>query len=163
MLNLSVRYDVLKSPVTIGSKIKEPGEASMYLMAGMLPENVGNLCANTNSFRDALVYQVIMAGDPMTALSTLVNRLNNLQIVDNKEDVGICEAVATLAFVLGDMELTKETIIRIPPFLATDYIATVYQAFARYSWDSERFKGLILNTGKSALESWDAEKVMVTI
>jgi hypothetical protein len=163
MLNLSVRYDSLKSQVQISNKINEPGEAALYLMSGLYPENVGVLCANTNNFRDAMVHQILAAGSPESALGVLTNRLNNLQIIELKEDAAICEAVATLAFALNDLELTKQTMLRIPPHLGTEYIKTVYKALAIYNWDSVRFRGLIDNAGASALENWNIEKSMVQI
>jgi hypothetical protein len=130
-------------------------------MAGMLPENVGALCANTNNFRDALVHQILASGDPSPALKTLINRLNNLQIVDDKDDAAICEVVATLAYGLGDLELTKETMLRIPPHLGTDYIKTVYRTFAEYKWEPKRFADILTSSGPQALERWNQEKATI--
>jgi hypothetical protein len=71
-------------------------------------------------------------------------------------DIVLCELVMSAAYIANEIDLVKETMLRVPPQSATSYMKSVYDALAKARWSSLSFRDA-LNNG-NAITAWEMEK-----
>ena len=157
MSNLSAKY-IGNVPVQVGPKVSEPAMAVMYLEAGIIPVNLIPLSTQTKAYRDAMISMFSITNDKSAVLRVLLAELQNLPDIVVAEQVTLCELAATIAYFMGEHDLVKEILIRVPSNMVSSYIKTLYTSIAIRGWNGEFFKSMMQEKASLVMDQWTAEK-----
>lgn len=157
MLNLSAKYDPNAPKPPRGGPIKSTQEAILYLSNDMMPRNLWELSTQTTSFKDAMLGAMSTSANKAACLPIILAELSTIDSVLPGEGVVICEFAATIAFMIGELELVKEILLRVPPQYATSYTKTLYTALALKKWSGDQFTMALSNSSSTAQTMWEIE------
>ena len=165
MPNLSVKYDPDQTPLSLitdaSQKLDIPIVMS-YIASGMgMPGCFLPLSTQTTAYRDAAIMYMRINNTSEAVLKALATQLRSIKDVITRDEITLCEYVATAAYICNEQELVKEVLLRVPAPLATNYLKTLYQAVAIRQWDGAMFRHALTNTGDSAQQQWESMKASV--
>ena len=164
MPNLSVKYDPDQMPLTRVTDNNQKLDIPIvmaYISSNMMPGCFLPISTQTSAYRDAAIMFMHKNDLTESVLSALARELRTVSVVVTKEEIALCEYVATAAYVQNDLELVKQTLLRVPAPLATNYLKTLYQAVALRQWDGGMFKHALNNMADNASQQWESIKASV--
>jgi hypothetical protein len=135
----------------------------MYISSGAIPENFGTLSTQTSTFKEAMLAHMATTDVIEGMLSTLTTRLQCIESVNTPEEIALCEYTASAAYFANNLELTKQTLLRINPAETSQYIKTLHKALVVNGWTGERFKAAIYTAHNNSIEMWKTEKLTINI
>jgi hypothetical protein len=157
---LSVRYNPeARFPQIVGST-DDPELACMYISSGGFPDNFGKLSTQTSTFKEAMLAHMASTDTIEGMLESLTKRLQCIDIVNTLEEIALCEYTASAAYFLNDIDLVKETMLRVNPAEASPYMQAMHKALTINGWSGERFKATIYTTNRGSIETWNSEKML---
>jgi hypothetical protein len=130
----------------------------MYISSGAIPENFGTLSTQTSTFKEAMLAHMATTDVIEGMLSTLAARIQCIESVNTQEEIALCEYMASAAYFSNNIELTKQTLLRINPAETSQYIKTLHKALVVNGWTGERFKAAIYTAHNNSIELWKTEK-----
>ena len=155
---LSATYDPSQQAPAVGPTMYDPDQIVMYVSSGIIPSNLFESSTQSSALRDAVFVTMVRHKNAPECLIAFMKQLKSMQDIDHVNKVLVCEFAATAAYVCGELNLTKEILMRVPPHQVTSYIKTLYHAIALRQWDSQAFTKALSNTTDSALNLWRSER-----
>lgn len=155
MSNLSAKFDPNTTQVPRVPHTENISQTVGYLQGGLLPADFLEASTQTMAYRDAVIARIYKEGYAQAVLPTFLRELRTINLVGESYEISLCEYAATAAYLAGELELTKEILMRVPASLATSYIKTLYQAIAIKKWSSDIFNTAISNGADNALQQWE--------
>jgi hypothetical protein len=135
----------------------------MYISSGAIPENFGTLSTQTSTFKEAMLAHMATTDVIEGMLATLAARVQCIESVNTPEEIALCEYTASAAYFANNIELTKQTLLRINPAETSQYIKTLHKALVVNGWTGERFKAAIYTAHNNSIEMWKTEKLAMNI
>jgi hypothetical protein len=129
-----------------------------YLQGGLMPANLLDVSTQTSAHRDAVIAGIYKEGNAQFVLPTFLRELQTIETVLDPREITLCEYAATAAYLMGELDLVKEILMRVPGPSVTSYIKTLYQAIAIKKWGSDMFNTAIGNGSESAILQWEMVK-----
>jgi len=157
--SLSVKFNPEARFPQVVSRIDDPELACMYISSGAIPENFGTLSTQTSTFKEAMLAHMATTDVIEGMLNTLATRLQCIESVNTPEEIALAEYTASAAYFSDNIELTKQTLLRINPAETSPYIKSLHKALVVNGWTGERFKATIYSVHSQSIESWKTEKV----
>jgi hypothetical protein len=155
MSNLSAKFDPNVTQVPRVSHTENIAQAVAYLSGGLLPADLLDASTQTFVYRDALIARIYKEGYAEAVLPTFLRELQTINLVGEPYEISLCEYAATAAYLAGELDLTKEILMRVPASLVTSYINTLYKAIAIKKWGKDMFNTAIGNGADNALQQWE--------
>lgn len=155
MSNLSAKFDPDVTKVPRAPHTENIAQTVAYLQGGLLPADMLDASTQTIAYRDAVIAKVYKEGYAETVLPTFLRELQTINLIGESHEITLCEYAATMSYLSGELELTKEILMRVPASLVTSYIKTLYQAIAIKKWSSDIFNTAIGNGADNAIQQWD--------
>jgi hypothetical protein len=131
-----------------------------YLHGGLIPADMLDASTQTTHYRDAVIAGIYKEGYAPAVLPTFLRELQTIENVMEDFEITLCEFAATAAYLSGELELTKEILMRVPGASATSYIKTLYQAIAIKKWGKDMFNTAIGNGADNAIQQWEITQQM---
>jgi len=161
--SLSVKFNPEARFPQVVSRINDPELACMYISSGAIPENFGTLSTQTSTFKEAMLAHMATTDVIEGMLATLAARVQCIESVNTPEEIALCEYTASAAYFANNIELTKQTLLRINPAETSQYIKTLHKALVVNGWTGERFKAAIYTAHNNSIEMWKNEKLTINI
>jgi hypothetical protein len=158
MSNLSAKFDPDVTKVPRAPHTENMSQTLAYLHGGLMPADMLDASTQTTSYRDAIIAGIYKEGYAPAVLPTFLRELQTIEHVMEDFEITLCEFAATAAYLSGELDLTKEILMRVPGPQATSYIKTLYQAIAIKKWGSDMFKTAIGNGADNAIQQWQMEQ-----
>jgi hypothetical protein len=131
----------------------------MYLMAGMIPDNLASWSTQTSSFRDLVMAHIVSANASMDALTTFINYMRASQSLTTQQDIALCEYAAMLSIATDNIDLFKEILLRVPPMQATSLLKGLYQSVVVNKLISgTTYRNIIMDSATQATLQWEGAK-----
>ena len=160
---LSVKFNPEARFPQVVARIDDPELACMYISSGAIPENFGALSTQTSTFKEAMLAHMATTDVIEGMLNTLAARIQCIESVNTPEEIALCEYTASAAYFSNNIELTKQTLLRINPGETSPYIRSLHKALVVNGWTGERFKATIYSVHSHAIETWKNEKLAINI
>lgn len=160
MSNLSAKYDPNVTKVPRAPRTENMSQTLAYLHGGLMPSDLLDASTQTTHYRDALIAGIYKEGYAPAVLPTFLRELQTIETVMEGFEITLCEYAATTAYLAGDLDLTKEILMRVPGPSATPYIKTLYQAIAIKKWGKDMFNTAIGSGAEAALQQWEILKLI---
>jgi predicted membrane-bound spermidine synthase len=125
-----------------------------------MPADMLDASTQTTHYRDAIIAGIYKEGYAPAVLPTFLRELQTIQNVMEDFEITLCEFAATAAYLSGELELTKEILMRVPGPSVTSYINTLYQAIAIKKWGKDMFNTAIGNGADNAIQQWEITQQM---
>jgi hypothetical protein len=155
MSNLSAKFDPNITKVPKVPHTENMAQTIAYIQGGLMPADMLEASTQTTAYRDAVIAGIYKEGYAPAALTTFLRELQTVENVMEGFEITLCEYAATTAYLSGELELTKEILMRVPGPSVTSYIVTLYQAIALKNWGQEVFSMAIGNGVDNALQQWE--------
>ena len=161
-LKLSVRYNQNNRLPTQSDKVTDTESPVLYLMAGMIPENLGRISTQTSAFRDSLLGNILDCPDKEAVLATFVQFINATEKITEEWEVSYCEYAATIAYALNDIDLFKEILLRVEPKSASSMLHALYSAVVvNKTITPESYVSVVRQSSAIARVTWESQKRFV--
>jgi len=164
MPNLSVKYDPDQTPLLLITEASQKLDVPIvmsYIASNMMPGCFLPLSTQTTAYRDAAIMYMHTSNTTESVLKALTIQLRSVKDVITRDEITLCEYVATAAYICNEQELVKEVLLRVPAPLATNYLKTLYQAVAIRQWDGAMFRSALKTTADSAQQQWESMKASI--
>ena len=146
------------------SKVTDPESPVLYLMTGMIPENLGDISTQTSAFRDSLLGNILDCPDKEAVLATFVQFINATEKITENWQVSYCEYAATIAYALNDIDLFKEILLRVEPKSASGLLHTLYSAVVvNKTITPESYVLVVRQSSARAKVTWESQKQFVSL
>jgi hypothetical protein len=164
-LKLSVRYDSNSKPAIFTSKVDDPKTPVLYLMAGMIPENLVALSTQTSTFRDLVITNILECPDEESVLTTFTQNIRSVEgLISNQTDIVYCEYAASIALAMGNMDLFKEILMRVDPTKLSPLLHTLYETTIKNKvLDSQLYRQMFKDSKENLNQTWDHLKGTLNI
>jgi hypothetical protein len=157
---LSVKYNPeARFPQIVGST-DDPELACMYISSGGFPDNFGKLSTQTSTFKEAMLAHMATTDTIEGMLETLTRRLQCIESINTPEEIALCEYTASAAYFSGNIDVVKETMLRVNPAETSPYIRSMHKALTENNWSSERYKATIYSVHSGSIDVWKSEKLL---
>lgn len=160
MSNPSVKYD----PTTTAPEFVQSGvdidEVILRLYDNKIPITLQTVAPNQSHFRDGLIAKALIQSTEFginNLLSTLIQKIKSMPENESKELMTYCEMTASIAYSSGQLQLAKETLLRVNPEKVTRLLNTIYKAIQQ-GVPAEGFKEMVVTSGTSSIQLWDSIK-----
>jgi len=163
-LKLSVRYDSNSKPAIFTSRVADPETPVLYLMAGMIPENLVALSTQTSTFRDLIITNTLECPDEESVLTTFTQNIRSVEgLISNQTDIVYCEYAACIALAMGNMDLFKEILMRVDPTKLSPLLHTLYKTVIHKVIDSQSYRQMFKDSKEAVNQAWDHLKGTLNI
>jgi hypothetical protein len=154
MSNQSAKFDPNVTKVPRVPHTENMSQTLAYLHGGLMPADMLDASTQTTHYRDAVIAGIYKEGYAPAVLPTFLRELQTIENVMEDFEITLCEYAATAAYLAGELELTKEILMRVPGPSVTSYIKTLYQAIAIKKWSADIFTTAIGNGADNAIKQW---------
>jgi len=131
-------------------------------MAGMIPENFGDVSTQTIAFRDTVMGNIVDCPDKEAVLRTLLQQISATEKVATNWEVAYCEYAASIALLLNEVELFKEILLRVEPTSVSSMIKTLYDSVVvNKTLTPEKYSLVIRQSASRSRATWESQKQYV--